>query len=64
MWRSDPLFERDGQILASVERKSLADLVATMTGGRLWYLLADLASLDRAAYRHAHPAGVPQGPSG
>ena len=45
----DYAVERDGQILASVERKSLADLVATMTGGRLWYLLADLASLDRAA---------------
>ena len=45
----DYAVERDGQILASVERKSLADLVATITGGRLWYLLADLASLDRAA---------------
>ena len=36
----DYAVERDGQILASVERKSLADLVATITGGRLWYLLA------------------------
>ena len=45
----DYAVERDGQILASVERKSLADLVATITGGKLWYLLADLASLDRAA---------------
>ena len=36
-------------MVASVERKSLADLVATLTGGRLRYLLADLAALPRAA---------------
>ena len=39
----------DGELVASVERKSLADLVATLTGGKLRYLLADLAALPRAA---------------
>jgi hypothetical protein len=37
------------QIVAAVERKSLADLVATMTGGKLRYLLAELATLPAAA---------------
>lgn len=37
------------QIIAAVERKSLADLVATLTSGKLRYLLADLAALPRAA---------------
>ncbi len=41
--------ELDGRIVASVERKSLTDLVSTMTGGKLTYLLADLASLPNAA---------------
>ena len=45
----DYAVEHDGRILAGVERKSLADLVATITGGKLWYLLAGLASLERAA---------------
>jgi hypothetical protein len=36
-------------LVGVVERKSLADLVATLTGGKLWYLLADLATHDRAA---------------
>ncbi len=40
---------RDGQLLASVERKSLADLVASLTSGKLRYLLGELASLPRAA---------------
>ncbi len=39
----------DGEIIASVERKSLADLVSTLTTGKLRYLLADLATLPRAA---------------
>jgi hypothetical protein len=39
----------DGQIVASVERKSLDDLVSTLTTGKLRYLLADLAALPRAA---------------
>ncbi len=45
----DYAVEHDGRILAAVERKSLADLVSTITGGKLWYLLADLASVERAA---------------
>lgn len=39
----------DGELVASVERKSLADLVSTLTSGKMRYLLADLASLPRAA---------------
>lgn len=39
----------DGHIVAAVERKSLADLVSTMTGGKLRYLLAELAALPAAA---------------
>ena len=35
--------------MAAVERKSLADLVATMTSGKARYLLADLATLPNAA---------------
>ncbi|MEZ5219590.1 MAG: ERCC4 domain-containing protein [Ilumatobacteraceae bacterium] len=41
--------EYEGGLIASVERKSLPDLVSTLTSGRLRYLLADLASLPRAA---------------
>jgi len=32
-----------------VERKSLVDLVASLTSGKLRYLVADLAALPRAA---------------
>jgi hypothetical protein len=39
----------DGAVIAAVERKSLADLVATLTSGKLRYVLADLATLPRAA---------------
>jgi len=39
----------DGRLVAAVERKSLPDLVASLTGGRLRYALADLAALPRAA---------------
>jgi hypothetical protein len=39
----------DGRLIASVERKSLADLVATLTGGKLRYQIADLSALPRAA---------------
>ena len=45
----DYAVERDGVIVAAVERKSLADLVSTMTTGKLRYLLADLAALPHAA---------------
>ncbi len=39
----------DGTLVASVERKSLVDLVASLTGGKLRYQVADLAALPRAA---------------
>jgi hypothetical protein len=39
----------DGHLVAAVERKSLVDLVSTLTTGRLRYLMADLAALPRAA---------------
>jgi hypothetical protein len=38
-----------GDIIAAVERKSLADLVSTLTTGKLRYVLADLAAVPRAA---------------
>lgn len=37
------------RIVASVERKSLQDLVSTLTSGKLRYLLAELSELPRAA---------------
>ncbi len=39
----------DGALVAAVERKSLPDLVSSLTSGRLRYALGDLASLPRAA---------------
>ena len=39
----------EGQILATVERKSVADLVHTLTTGKLRYLLAELANVPHAA---------------
>jgi len=39
----------DGLLVASVERKSLTDLVASLTSGKLRYQVADLAALPRAA---------------
>ncbi|AKS35866.1 histone-like nucleoid-structuring protein Lsr2 [Mycolicibacterium goodii] len=41
--------EVDGLLVGSVERKSLADLVASLINGRLRYQVADLAALPRAA---------------
>jgi ERCC4 domain len=38
----------DQQLVASVERKSLVDLVASLTGGKLRYAMAELAALPRA----------------
>lgn len=38
-----------GQLIASVERKSLPDLVSSLTSGRLRYALGELATLPRAA---------------
>lgn len=45
----DYAVELDGTIVAAVERKSLQDLVSTMTTGKLRYLLAALAELPHAA---------------
>ena len=39
----------DGKLAAAVERKSLADLVTSLTSGKLRYQVGDLASLPRAA---------------
>ena len=41
--------ELDGAVVATVERKSLQDLVSTLTTGKMRYLLADLSAVDRAA---------------
>ena len=38
-----------GELVASVERKSVADLVSTITSGRMGFALGELASLPRAA---------------
>ncbi|MEZ5141040.1 MAG: ERCC4 domain-containing protein [Acidimicrobiales bacterium] len=69
----DYAVELDGTIVAAVERKSLADLVSTMTTGKLRYLLAALAELPHAALvvedrysaifkvAHARPAVVAEG---
>ncbi len=38
-----------GQLVAAVERKSLADLVSSLINGRLRYALGELAALPRAA---------------
>ena len=45
----DYAVEQEGRVVAAVERKSLTDLVSTLTSGKLTYLLADLAALDHAA---------------
>ena len=45
----DYAVEVDGTVIAAVERKSLADLVATLTSGRLGYALGELSALPRAA---------------
>jgi hypothetical protein len=39
----------EGAVVAAVERKGLADLVTSLTTGKLKYQLADLSSLPRAA---------------
>jgi ERCC4 domain len=39
----------DGALVAAVERKSLPDLISSLTGGRLRYALGELAALPRAA---------------
>ena len=40
---------RDGVLVATVERKSLADLTSSLTPGKLKYQLAELAAVPRAA---------------
>lgn len=45
----DYAVELAGEVVAAVERKSLVDLVATLTSGKANYLLAALAGLPRAA---------------
>jgi ERCC4 domain len=39
----------DGRLVASVERKTVADLVTSLTSGTLRYALAELSALPRAA---------------
>jgi ERCC4-type nuclease len=41
--------EYNGRFVAAVERKSLADLVSSLTGGKLKYQLSDLAAIAHAA---------------
>ncbi|HXW44308.1 MAG TPA: ERCC4 domain-containing protein [Streptosporangiaceae bacterium] len=41
--------QRDGRLLASVERKSLPDLVTSLVSGRLRFAIAELAALPNAA---------------
>jgi len=45
----DYAVEHDGAIVAAVERKSLADLAGTLTGGKLRFLMAALAEVPRSA---------------
>lgn len=45
----DYALEHEGGLVASMERKSLADLVASLTSGKLKFALAELAALPRAA---------------
>lgn len=45
----DYAVEVDGQVVASVERKSLTDLVSSLLSGRLRFALGELAALPRAA---------------
>ncbi len=63
----------DEEIVAAVERKTLADLTASLLSGRLGYALAELAALPRAAVvvedhyagvfrlEHVRPAAVAEG---
>ena len=45
----DYAISRDGQIVCAVERKSVQDLVSSLTSGRLGFALGELAGLPRAA---------------
>ena len=64
----DYAIELDGQVVASVERKSLEDLAGSLLSGKLTYVLSELAGLPRAAviveagysriFRHAYSSGA------
>lgn len=41
--------EAGGRLIAAIERKSLSDFVATLTSGKLRFVLAELSSLPHAA---------------
>ena len=45
----DYAVEIEGQVVASVERKSIEDLASSLLSGRLTYVLSELAALPRAA---------------
>jgi hypothetical protein len=45
----DYAVEVDGAVAAAVERKSLSDLISSLTSGRLRYAVSELAALPRAA---------------
>ncbi|MEO5832185.1 MAG: ERCC4 domain-containing protein, partial [Nakamurella sp.] len=45
----DYAVELDGSVVASVERKTVADLTAGLLSGKLTYALAELTALPRAA---------------
>jgi len=45
----DYAIEDDGAVIAAVERKSLTDLVSTLTQGKLGFVLAELAGLPHGA---------------
>jgi ERCC4 domain len=45
----DYAVEVDGEVVAAVERKTLADLAGTLVDGSLTYTMAELTSLPRAA---------------
>jgi hypothetical protein len=45
----DYAITEDDAVIATVERKSVDDLAGTLLSGRMTYLMADLASLPRAA---------------
>lgn len=69
----DYAVEVDGVVVAAVERKSLADLMSSLTSGRLGYALGELAAVPRAAvvvedryskvfsFGHARPSVVADG---
>ena len=52
-----------GRLVASVERKSLADLAMSLTSGRLRYALAELAALPQAAVAVEDLASAEPGPT-